>query len=62
MAGYIIVYYKRGLYVSGGPWNGDLETGKKAAQEGMVRRSADQCQIRSDTLDGPVVWQDRRDP
>jgi hypothetical protein len=61
MADYIIVYFKRGLHVSSGPWNRDLETGKKAALEGMVRRAADECQIRSDTLDGPVVWQDRRD-
>jgi hypothetical protein len=47
--------------VSSSPWNGDLETGKKAAHEGLIRRSADECQIRSETLDGPLIWQDRRD-
>jgi hypothetical protein len=61
MAGYILVYFKRGLHVSSSPWNGDLETGKKAAHEGLIRRSADECQIRSETLDGPLIWQDRRD-
>jgi hypothetical protein len=47
--------------VSSSPWRGDLETTKKVARDGLVRRSADGFQIRSDTLDGPLVWEERRD-
>jgi hypothetical protein len=61
MADYVIVYFKRGSHVSSGPWSGDLETAKKVARDGLVRRGADEFQIRSDTLDGPLVWQGRRD-
>jgi len=61
MADYIIVYFKRGSHVSSSPWSCDLDTAKKVARDGLVRRSADEFQIRSDTLGGPLVWQERRD-
>lgn len=61
MANYVIVYLKRGSHVSSSPWRGDLETTQKVARDGLVRRSADGFQIRSDTLDGPLVWEEQRD-
>ena len=61
MADYVIVYFKRGLHVSTSPWSGELETAKKVARDGLVRRSADGFQVRSDTLGGPLVWEERRD-
>jgi len=61
MADYVIVYLKRGSHVSSSPWRGDLESAKKVARDGLVRRSADAFQIRSDTLDGPLVWGEPRD-
>ena len=61
MADYVIVYFKRSSHVSSSPWTGDLEAAKKVARDGLVRRGADEFQIRADTLDGPLVWQDRRD-
>jgi hypothetical protein len=61
MADYVIVYFKMGSHVSSSPWSGDLEAAKKIARDGLVPRSADEFQIRSDTLDGPLVWQERRD-
>jgi hypothetical protein len=53
---YVIVYFKRGAHVSSSPWTGALEAAKRVARDGLVRRGADECQIRSDTLDGPLVW------
>jgi hypothetical protein len=60
MADYVIVYLKGGSHVSSSPWSGDLETAKKVARDGLVRRSADEFQVRSDTLNGPLVWEERR--
>ncbi len=60
MADYVIVYFKNGSHVSSSPWSGDLEIAKKVARDGLVRRSADEFQIRSDTLGGPLIWEERR--
>ena len=60
MADYIFVYFKKGSHLGSTPWSGDLETAKKIARDGLVRRGADQVQIRSDTLSGPLVWEERR--
>jgi len=60
MADFVIVYFKKGSHVSGSPWSGDLETAKKVARDGLLRRSADEFQIRSDTLGGPLVWEEHR--
>lgn len=57
---YVIVYFKRGAHLSSSPWNGALETAKRVARGGLVRRGADECQIRSETLDGPLIWHGRR--
>jgi hypothetical protein len=62
MPNYVIVYLKRGAHVSSSPLSGDLAAAQRSAREGLIRRGADQCQIRSDTLDGPLIWQGRRDP
>lgn len=61
MPEYVIVYFKLGSHLSSSPWIGDLEKAKKIARDGLVRRGADEWQILSDTLDGPVVWRERRD-
>lgn len=61
MSNYIIVYLKRGSHVSSSPWSGDLEAAKKVGRDGLVRRSADGFQLRSDTLDGALVWEERRE-
>ena len=61
MADFVIVYFNRGSHVSSSPWSGHLEAAKKIARDGLVSRSADEFQIRSDTLDGPLVWQEQRD-
>jgi hypothetical protein len=60
MADYIFVYFKKGSHLGSTPWSGDLETAKTLARDGLVRRGADQVQIRSDTLGGPLVWEERR--
>jgi len=59
MADYVIVYFKKGSHVGSSPWSGDLDAAKSVARAGRIRRSADECQIRSVTLDGPIVWQER---
>ena len=58
MADYVIVYFKRGSHLSSSPWSGDLATAKKIARDGLIRRGADEFQIRSNTLDGPLLWQE----
>ena len=60
MADYIFVYFKNGSHVSSSPWSGDLEMAKNVARDGLLRRSADEFQIRSDTLGGPLIWEERR--
>jgi hypothetical protein len=60
MADYIFVYFKKGAHVSSSPWSGDLEIAKTVARHGLLRRSADEFQIRSDTLNGPLVWEENR--
>jgi len=60
MADYIIVHFKRGSHMGSSPWSGDLEDAKKFARDGSVRRGADEFQIRSRILDGPLVWQEKR--
>lgn len=62
MSDFVITYFKEGSHLSSSPWNGDLDAAKKVARDGLVSRGADELQIRSDTLDGALVWQDRRDP
>ena len=59
-ADYIIIYFKRGAHLSSSPWSGELDGAKRIAHAGLVRRGADECQIRANTLDGPLVWQGRR--
>lgn len=61
MADYVIVYSKKGSHLGSSPWSGDLDTAKKVARDSLVRRSADEFEIRSSTLDGPLVWQERCD-
>ena len=60
MADYIFVYLKKGAHLGSSPWSGDLETAKNAARDGLLRRSADEFQIRSSTLNGALVWQESR--
>ena len=60
MADYIFVYFKKGSHVSSSPWSGDLEIAKNVARHGLLRRSADQFQIRTSTLSGPLVWEESR--
>jgi hypothetical protein len=60
MADYIFVYFKNGSHVGSSPWRGDLEMAKTIARTGLIRRSADEFQIRSSTLNGPLVWQESR--
>jgi hypothetical protein len=60
MADYILVYFKKGSHVSSSPWSGDLEMAKAIARHGLLRRSADEFHIRSDTLSGPLVWEESR--
>jgi hypothetical protein len=62
MADYIFVYFKKGSHVGSSPWSGDLEIAKKVARDGLLRRSADEFQIRSSTLSGPLVWEESRSP
>lgn len=57
---YVIVYLKKGSHLSSSPWRGEFETAKQFARDGMVGRGADECQIRSDTVDGPLLWKERR--
>jgi len=61
MADYVIVYFKGGSHLGSSPWSGDLDAAKKLARDGLIWRGADAFQIRSNTLDGPVVWQEQRD-
>ncbi len=58
---YVMVYLKRGSHLSSSPWRGEFEAAKTFAREGLVRRSADEYQIRSGTLDGPLMWRELRD-
>lgn len=60
MADYVIVYLKRGSHVSSSPWSGDLERTKEIARGGLVRHGASEFEIRSGTLNGPIVWQESR--
>ena len=60
MANFIFIYFKKGSHVSSSPWSGDLEMAKNVARDGLLRRSADEFQIRSETLSGPLVWEERR--
>ena len=60
MTDYVIVYFKRGSHMGSSPWKGELEDAKKLARDGLVRRSADEFQIRSSTLDGQLLWQEQR--
>lgn len=60
MADYIIVHFKRESHMGSSPWSGDLEDAKKLARDGLPRRGADEFQIRSSNLDGPLVWQENR--
>lgn len=62
MANYIFVYFKKGSHVGSTPWSGELEAAKSVARSGLVRRSADEFQIRSSTLNGPLVWEENRSP
>jgi hypothetical protein len=55
-ADYVMVYFKRGAHLCGTPWSGDLEVAKTIARDGLVRRGADEFQIRANTVDGAIVW------
>jgi hypothetical protein len=60
MADYIFVYFKEGSHVGSSPWSGELELAKNVARGGLLRRGADEFQIRSSTLNGPLVWEESR--
>lgn len=60
MADYVIVYFKSGAHLSSSPWSGELEKAKQFARDGLLRRGADEWQVRAATLDGPIVWRERR--
>ena len=60
-ANFVINYLKRGSHLSSSPCRGDLESVKKIARNGLLPRSADEFEIRSDTLNGALVWQERRE-
>jgi len=60
MTDYVFVYFKRGSHLGSTPWSGDLEMAKKVARDGLLPRGGDEVQIRSSTLDGPLVWQANR--
>jgi hypothetical protein len=60
MADYIFVYFTKGSHLGSSPWSGELEIGKSVARQGLLRRSADEFQIRSSTLNGPLVWEESR--
>lgn len=60
MADYVFVYFRRGSHVASTPWSGDLEAAKSRARDGLLRRGADEFQIRTDTLDGALVWREQR--
>lgn len=57
---YIFVYFKKGAHLGSTPWSGDLELAKCVARDGLLRRGADEVQIRSNTLSGPLVWEECR--
>jgi len=60
MTDYIFVYFKKGSHLGSSPWSGDLEIAKNVARDGLLPRSADEFQIRSSTLSGPLVWEESR--
>ena len=60
MADYIFVYFKKGSHLGSTPWSGELDVAKNVARDGLIRRSADEFQIRSSTLNGPLVWEGSR--
>jgi hypothetical protein len=60
MADYILIYFKKGSHLGSSPWSGDLEIAKNVARDGLIRRGADEFQIRSSTLNGPLVWEESR--
>jgi hypothetical protein len=60
MADYVIVFSKKGSHMGSTPWSGELDDAKKVARDGLIRRGADAFQIRSNTLDGPLVWEEQR--
>lgn len=57
---YIFVYFKRGAHLGSTPWSGDLELAKCIARDGLLRRGADKVEIRSNTLNGSLVWEEGR--
>jgi hypothetical protein len=58
---YVIVYLRRGVHLSSSPWSGKLEAAKRIARNGLISHSADECQLRADTLDGTLIWSEHRD-
>jgi hypothetical protein len=60
-ADYVISYFRRGSHLSSSPWRGDLAAAKRFAYAGIVGRGADECQIRTATLNGALVWQKGRE-
>lgn len=61
MADFVFTYLRKGSHVSSTPWSGELSAAKTRASEGLVRRSADEFEIRSDTLDGELVWREHKE-
>jgi len=61
VADYVISYFKRGSHLSSSPWRGDLVAAKRFAYAGIVGRGADECQIRTTTLNGALVWRKTRE-
>lgn len=60
MADYVFVYFKKGSHLGITPWSGEPELAKTVAQTGLLPRGADEVQIRSNTLDGPLICQEKR--
>lgn len=57
---YVIVYRKHGFPAGLTPGVGDLEKTKQIARNGLIRRGADEFEIRADNSDGAMIWQERR--
>jgi hypothetical protein len=56
---FIFVYFRKGAHLGSTPWNGELVLAKVIARHGVLRRGADHVQIRANTLDGPLIWEER---
>lgn len=60
MAHYVIIYRKHGFPAGLTPGSGELETVKQTARNGLIRRGADEFEIRADNSEGATIWKERR--